>query len=570
MSIPIVGTPISGDRIRQLLERAHTDRAAREARVQSPSTAHPQHTAPPVSVTPIVPEPDAIGMHGEAITYNAKQQQFIEVVSKGMSCVLIGAAGTGKTTSTRAAIQELIQSGRAGVLQADGHKYLPSHGAPGIAVIAYTRRAVSNIRKVSIADMQGNCITHHKLLEYQPIYYTVVDPITGDERNTMRFEATRNILRTLPASIRTVFIEESSMYSVELFKELMNACPHKPQLVFLGDIQQLPPVFGSAILGYKMLELVTIELTEVYRQALESPIIRLAHRILSGVPIPVEEYPAWEFPEKLKLHAWKKRLSADYALATAAKFFTTNMDHGTYDPDEDMILIPFNKSFGTEELNKHIAQHLARKSHQDVYEIKAGFNNVYLHVGAKVLYDKEDAVIVDIVHNGTYSGKRPAKHSPTLDYWGHDANKTAQVQEAGGELGDFDLDSAIDAAATSDERVRQASHIVKIKMLDSEEEIDLDTAADVNALLMGYALTVHKAQGSEWRRVFLVLHQSHATMTLRELLYTAVTRAREHLYVICEPDTFTKGILNQKIKGNTLLQKAEYFKGKLDINGGTY
>ena len=51
-------------------------------------------------------------------------------------------------------------------------------------------------------------------------------------------------------------------------------------------------------------------------------------------------------------------------------------------------------------------------------------------------------------------------------------------------------------------------------------------------------------------------------MMQRELLYTAVTRAREELYVICEGDTFTKGVLSQRIKGNTLAEKAEFFKGK--------
>jgi ATP-dependent exoDNAse (exonuclease V) alpha subunit len=55
-------------------------------------------------------------------------------------------------------------------------------------------------------------------------------------------------------------------------------------------------------------------------------------------------------------------------------------------------------------------------------------------------------------------------------------------------------------------------------------------------------------------------------MVQRELLYTACTRAREELYVICEPDHFTKGILNQRIKGNTLEEKAVYFRGKSVTN----
>jgi len=62
----------------------------------------------------------------------------------------------------------------------------------------------------------------------------------------------------------------------------MAACPHKPQCVFLGDIRQLPPVFGTAILGFKMLELPVVELTEVYRQALKSPILRFALAVDDG------------------------------------------------------------------------------------------------------------------------------------------------------------------------------------------------------------------------------------------------------------------------------------------------
>jgi ATP-dependent exoDNAse (exonuclease V) alpha subunit len=101
-------------------------------------------------------------------------------------------------------------------------------------------------------------------------------------------------------------------------------------------------------------------------------------------------------------------------------------------------------------------------------------------------------------------------------------------------------------------------------MLDSEQIVKVDKAADINSMLLGYALTVHKSQGSEWRKVFFVTHQSHATMLQRELLYTAVTRAKEELYIICEPETFTKGIESQRVKGNTIAEKAAYFQGKLD------
>lgn len=500
------------------------------------------------------------------IVLNSNQRRCVELAASGSSLVLIGAAGTGKTTCMKETVQALVQSGRIPMIPSTTHKYLVE-GTPGIILTSFTRRAVANVRKAVPADLRANCITIHKLLEYRPTPVVVYDETTGNERESMHFLPHRNAINKLPAAIHTIIIDEASMVSKELFAEILDALedPSAVQFIFLGDINQLPPVFGSAVLGYKMQELPVIELTEVYRQALESPIIRLAHRALSGEPIPASEYPDWKHPG-LTLHPWKKSISADNALLTFAGFFKAALDTRSYNPEEDMILIPFNKSCGTIELNKHIANHIARTAGATTHEVIAGFNKHYFTVGDRILYEKEDAQIVAISHNALYSGATPTTASSTLDYWGYDsglvgAEHTHHIQEQSEE----DIDALLDSMATLDssERLRQSSHIITIRILESDQEVTLDTAAEINSLLLSYALTVHKSQGSEWRKVFLCLHRSHATMLQRELLYTAVTRAREELYVICEPDTFTKGIINQKIKGNTLAEKAEYFKGKI-------
>lgn len=510
------------------------------------------------------------GMHGEVITYNAKQQEFIDLVASGESCVLLGAAGTGKTTCSKGANAALIASGCLPVLQTDGHKHLRA-GSPGVIIISYTRRAVNNIRKVQSEDLKNNCVTVHKLLEYKPVYYEMIDPATGLAKNTMSFEPSRCATNPLPSSIYTIEVEEGSMLSVELFNEIRAAIDHKVQWIFIGDIQQLPPVFGSAILGFKMLELPVVELTQVYRQALESPIIRLAHRILSGVPIPVEEYKDWKYPDQLTLHPWAKKLHPDAAVATLGAFFCKASDSGVYNPDEDMILIPYNKSCGTIELNAKIANHLARKREATTYEIMAGFNKLYFSVGDKILYDREDAEIIAITKNAAYTGGRIQPESKTLDYWGYNPNIVADSQSAqfGASVLDeeLDIDLLLEQVASEEDRVTQASHSLVIRLLDTASEVSISKAAEVNSLLHSYALTVHKAQGSEWGKVFFCLHQSHNTMLQRELLYTAVTRAREELYCIVEPESFTKGIISQKIKGNTLAEKAEFFKGKLPKGG---
>lgn len=501
--------------------------------------------------------------YGKLISLNAKQQSFVELATSGSSCVLIGAAGTGKTTCQRAVTQSLISSGKSGLLESGGHKHLVS-GTPGIIICAYTRRAAANIRRNMSTELQGNCLTIHKLLEYSPVYYDVQDPESGETKTTMRFEPLRHEGNPLPSSIRTIIFEESSMIGTSLHQEVLNACPHPVQFIYLGDIQQLPPVFGPAILGFKLLELPVIELTEVYRQALESPIISLAHRILSANPIPVREYAAWKREGQLTIHPWKKKIDPLMAVQTLGVFFTQAIDSGLYDAEEDIILIPFNKSCGTDELNKIIANHLARKRGALTHQVIAGFRKIYLSEGDKVLYDKEDAIVIGIERNPSYGGAEPIPPSKTLDYDGHDPELGTK---AGTETDVDPLDFLLSQVAASDsgeDRVKKASHRITLQMRDSEQEITIESAGELNSLLLAYSLTVHKSQGSEWRKVFLALHQSHATMIQRELLYTAVTRAREELYIICEPESFTNGILSQRVKGNTLEEKAEYFKGKAE------
>ena len=517
-----------------------------------------------------LPENVGIDRYGNLITYNAEQIKFISLASKGESCILIGSAGTGKTTTMNGAIASLINSGLIPVMVSNDHKYI-SHigGTHGIIATSYTRRAVSNLRKAMPPELVSNCVTIHKLLEFQPEYFEIVDPITGETRRSMSFSPTRNSTNPLPPDIHTIIIDEASMVSCELFALLLDALPHKVQFIFLGDIQQLPPVFGSAILGFKMLELPTVELVQVYRTA--GTIINWATKIKSGesfmVPANISESCE---RSKITFHPWKKKLHSDVACKTFCFFLKNALDNGAYNPEEDCILIPFNKAFGTLEVNSYIANHLAKSAGRPVWEIISGFNKLYFSVGDKVLYDKEDAHIVDIKPNPNYLGKKPQQESVFLDYYGMCSQVAPEkaitsFEDAAEDDIDFMLDQLGGVASDDDsERVRAASHKVTVVMDDTGQEIDVDTASGLNTLILSYALTIHKSQGSEWQKVFLVLHQSHSTMCQRELLYTAVTRAAKELYVICENDTFDKGVKSQRIKGDTLQAKAEYFKGLVD------
>lgn len=547
----------------KIQERLAALKAARDA-TQSPTLSTISSISAPVISDEIVASipsnttPTGTDRFGNTIQYNEAQARAIQLIASGQSCVVIGAAGTGKTTIQKGSTQALIANGSLGRLNAE-HRHLNKESY-GIAICAYTRRATNNIRKNLSSDLQQSCLTIHKLLEYQPVEETVVDPNTGKEKTTKPFRPMRNAENPLPESLSVIVIEEASMVSLELFNELLAACPHNPQLVFLGDIQQLPPVFGSAILGYKMLELPVVELTEVYRQALESPILSLAHRILSGKPIDKAGLKEMSVKGKLTLHPWVKRIAADSATITLAKFFIRELDTGKYNPETDGILIPFNKSCGTDELNKHIATQIARKEYKSVYEIIHGWKKSYYTVGDKCLYEREDAIIKKIEENPQFTGMKPRPESMDIDYWGQGGDARAAE-----DMDDFLMSTVATGGEEDGERkMRAASHVITLYLLDSERTITIKSAGEIDALTLGYAITVHKSQGSEWPKVYLCLHNSHNTMLQRELLYTAVTRAKEELFCICEPDTFEKGIIRQRIKGATWQEKAEFFKGKLE------
>lgn len=536
------------------------------------------------------------GVARDDIILNNKQQQFHDAVVAGQDVVLIGAAGTGKTTSVRQTTRTLLAEDKLPKLS-KGTKYL-KEGVAGAAILSYTRKAVNNIRHAVVDGLKDHVLTIHKLLEFQPVFYEIEDPDkAGAFKKTMRFEPSRNEHNPLPDDLQMLLFEESSMISVELYQQLQAAMPQAHQEVFLGDIQQLPPIFGLAILGFKLIELPVIELTEVYRQALDSPIISLAWKILEGNPHAfsgkketyqehnqilgrkvsrircpeLDKYSVSTDAGTVVLKVWQKPLSPDAGLNTAVKHFTTWEDEGYYNSEQDIILCPFNKAFGTVEINKGIAQHLGVKRGATVHEVIAGFNKHYLAVGDRVLYDKEDAYITAIRTNSEYLGKRAQPASKHLDRWGHYREELTEQEQlqASVDADTMDLaaieafmDAAVDGA---EERVQAASHVVEIRYAfdDGEgDEVVLDSASEINNLLGGYALTIHKFQGSECEKVFLVFHNTHAMMVSRELLYTAVTRAKKYLHIICEPETFFNGVKSPRIKGNTIEEKATFFKGK--------
>ena len=573
------------------------------AEIMSSYTPLPEPSNYPLSInyvlqdTTPVSAPEKLHLTGVAanVELNAKQELFVTTALQGDDLVLVGSAGTGKTTVTGRFLSKLSETGKLTIL-GENTKHLRSH-VPGVLIVSFTRKAVNNIKRATPDLLKPHVLTIHKVLEFAPVFYEKFDEKVGEVRKTMRFEPQKTASNPLPRGITHVIHEESSMEGLDLYQLLAAALPHNPQEIFIGDIRQLPPIFGPAILGFKMSLLPVVELTEIYRQALLSPIIRLCRDILSGdsslFSAKVEErdevheftgkhqrrkfVPSLEnFNEEsehglLKIQIWQKKLPSDVALRSTVLQFIAWERNGYYKPEEDIILCPFNVSYGCVELNKGIQDYLGRKRGAVVNEIISGMQKHYLAIGDRVLYDKEDAVITNITRSATYLGKSPQPASIHLNRWGlydeklgeveieKDAEESKRLAELATE--DFFLNFSEDE---DEDRVNVASHSITVRYNYSDEEVTLTTAGEVNAILGGNALTVHKMQGSENETIFFLLHHSHAAMIQNELLYTGCSRARKKLHIICEIDTFFKGVKSHKVRGVTLKDKVEYFKGKVE------
>ena len=501
------------------------------------------------------------------IILNDKQQLAKELAFAGKTFCLTGAAGTGKTTAQREIARSLLEQNKLGFhdfrIQGSGGERWEG---PSVAFVAYTRIASGNLKKAihkdpKLADIfLHNVTTIHNLLEYEPEFYWNYE----QNKESMRFVPRRTAAN--PLDLTHLIIEEASQLDLDLWSKLFSALRRNTQIIFLGDINQLQPVFGASILNYALTQIPVVELTEVYRQKEGSLILDNAHNILSGKSL--KEGDEFKIVRGGDKQFSQEKLSTSLAL-TLNKWF----EMGEYDPEQDIILSPFNKqALGTDNMNKWISQYLGQKREAMVYHVIAGITQLYLAVGDKVFYNKRVGVIKTINKNAEYQGKAPQIPSKDLNRFGtyiHNGNRSEEEEAEDFHLAGYEnLDLEKMAEENSkEELVRQASHIVTLSMEDDEEET-LSAVGDFNQqkFSLGYCLTVHKAQGCEWRHVYIILHKDHSIMAYRELLYTAVTRASQKVVLIAKDFMLEKAIATQRIKGNTLKDKIEYFNAKIAID----
>lgn len=515
----------------------------------------------------------------DALQLDQYQSAAVEGANENMHLCIIGAAGTGKTTIETQVIEKIVASIPEIDIEKTSIKKKNDDGAPltgikvySLAVIAFTGKAVQQSKRSLPKKYHLNCMTGHRCLEYAPtmeLRDDIKNP--GTMKEIRVFKPQRTEFNKLPYDL--IIIEEASMFPVKLFNELMAAAKPGCRFIFIGDINQLPPVQDTSVLPFAMLKYPTFELKHIHRQAADNPIIKNAHRILQGL-----------MPEPDPKHFYMKNISDGSTTAASDVLRTVKILHqkGVFDPIRDALIVQSNKKeLGQLYLNSDLIHYFnpPKKDSNGVIlnrrvAIKAARGTRLLAIGDKVMQLENDndleltngmiGVVVDITRNGDFRDKHVGGYDmPMADVsFGEDEFELeAEEPDDGSEE-----ETKEDKEREKDENQRQASHITTIKFASTDEDIEckLQTVGQYNKIAHAYAMTCHKSQGSEYPHVMVVFHTALARMLTREWLYTAVTRARERVFMFYNNRALTMALKNQAIKGQTIEEKANSFLAWID------
>lgn len=330
-----------------------------------------------------------------------------------------------------------------------------------------------------------NAKTIHRLLE-----------VEWTDGNRQHFG--RNMENPLEAD--AVIVDELSMVDTHLFAALLNALPLGCRLIMVGDSDQLPPVgAGNVLQDIISSELLpVVALTEVFRQAMESLIVTNAHKIVRG------EYP--DLSRNDKDCFFLQRSNIYQSAETIVELYTKRLPKAYgYNPIEDIqIICPSKKGeLGTLSLNRQLQKLVNPPSKdKDDYE---GAGRIFRE-SDKVMQIKNNYDIVWTRGNETSSGI-------------------------------FNGDIGIIVA------INHNSAFMKINFDGRMAVYPFDS---ISELELAYAVTVHKSQGSEFEAVIMPVCSVIPQLSYRNLLYTAVTRAKNRLILVGTQNQINTMVDNDK------------------------
>jgi len=502
------------------------------------------------------------------VELDESQLQAVDGLSRQMYGCLIGAAGTGKTTTVRELVARMVGNLREIDLnraRKENMRTTRPEIMPAMCFVSFTGKGVQQIKRNLPKEYHALCDTGHGTLGYTAVYEERYNHKTKETRMVRVFVPTFTAANKLPYQI--CFIDEAGMMPNWLFNQIVEALPDDCRIILIGDINQLQPVQGRSVLVFAMQHWPTYELQKIWRTD-EGGIIDNAHRILHGLrPRPDGKTFFMKKISNRPTDAFKEIYNLVRAMSKRDRF----------DPMHDALISGTNvNTLGQLELNHHLVDlfNPVRKVqgvpiNERVY-IHAGREKKVFAVGDKVmllsnlrtrkLTNGQMGVVTNIVRNGQYKGTMAAD----------------MAMEQIANMEDFDLSElAIDEIADvsqdqheeeEEELERQASHIMEVIFQGQDAELQFQAAGDFTAVAHAYAMTCHKMQGSEGRNIIVICHSSQAVMLSREWLYTGVTRAQDRVYLLYNERGLTKALARQEIKGKTLAEKAASIMALQDKN----
>ncbi len=351
-----------------------------------------------------------------------------------------------------------------------------------VCLAAPTGRAAQRMSVVTGKEAK----TIHRLLEVQ---------WDADDKPTFK----RNEKNLLDCD--AVILDEVSMVDAALFEGVLRALPLGCRFIMVGDSDQLPSVGAGNVLAdlIKSEVIPTVELKEIFRQSLESLIVTNAHRIVNG-ELPelsvrnndfffINENDQQVISDTIR-DLYSKRLPSTYGYSSLFDI---------------QVIAPGKKGpLGTININKVLQAEVnpASKSKKEI-----NINGTIFREGDKVMQIKNNYNILFAREDGT-SGE-------------------------GVFNGDIGILLSIDKADSS----------LVVQFDDRYARYNLENAGDLD---LAYAITVHKSQGSEFEAVVMPMYFGAPQLYYRNLLYTAVTRAKAMIVMVGTPWTIQKMVENNK------------------------
>ena len=297
-----------------------------------------------------------------------------------------------------------------------------------------------------------------------------------------------------------LIIDEMSMVDTLLFKTLIQAVPTSMHVVLVGDKDQLPSV-GPGQVFHDLLdfaELPKVELTNIHRQAADSTIIPLAHAIKEG-KLPSDLTNKMPDRSFISCHA-------NQVPSVVQQIIDLSKKRG-YSANDIQILAPmYRGQAGIDRLNE-LAQQAYNPPANGKQEVD--FRGLTFRVGDKVLQ------LVNVPEKNIFNG-------------------------------DIGKITAIESGRT----VGKKNESITVDFDGNEVSY---SRMEWNQLRLAYCISIHKAQGSQFKMVLLPIVQQFSRMLQRNLLYTAITRAAEKLVLIGEPYAVVTSVKNEAVNRKTSL-----------------